>query len=395
MATIFRRLFPGSPAIFEPEIVPNCQSESSVETTPSVGPRTVEPTGRQVVSAQPSAGVEQGDRLLDEIVAAVRRHVVLPDGAAEMIALFAVHAHAHDAAQFSPVLSLVSADSASGKTTLLRALAALTPSPLAASNVSMAGLYRTISWRKHTLLIDEADTFLLRNNELRSILNSGHCRDTAYVLRADGNFRTWCPKVIALIGELPTTLRNRSLRIALKRKRPDEKVAHLDGAALASLKQLGARVAIWTQQHHDRLAAANPAIPQAIINRAADNWAPLLAIAEAAGGHWPRLAREVAVKALADDRDEPSVGVALLSDIRTIFNAIMTDRIPTAALIKALASIEERSWSEWSRGRPITASQLARILRPYGIGPQTVRFGTDLAKGYMLLDFDDAFRRYV
>src|SRR5205807_6503181 len=35
-----------------------------------------------------------------------------------------------------------------------------------------------------TLLIDEADTFLQGNDELRGILNSGYSRKTAFVLRA-------------------------------------------------------------------------------------------------------------------------------------------------------------------------------------------------------------------
>ena len=102
MPTIFSRLFPGSPAIFEPEVIPNRESASSAEAMTAGAAQTGKPTDQQVVSAQPPAQVERGDRLLDQIVAAVRRYVVLPDGAAEMIALFVVHAHAHDAAQFSP-----------------------------------------------------------------------------------------------------------------------------------------------------------------------------------------------------------------------------------------------------------------------------------------------------
>ena len=35
-----------------------------------------------------------------------------------------------------------------------------------------------------TLLIDEGDTFLPKNNELRGLLNSGHHRKGAYVMRA-------------------------------------------------------------------------------------------------------------------------------------------------------------------------------------------------------------------
>jgi hypothetical protein len=57
-----------------------------------------------------------------------------------------------------------------------------------------------------TLLIDEADTFLGDHDELRGIINSGHRRSSAFVLRCDGDdqepksLSTWCPKAIALIG---------------------------------------------------------------------------------------------------------------------------------------------------------------------------------------------------
>jgi putative DNA primase/helicase len=121
---------------------------------------------------------------------------------------------------------------------------------------------------------------------------------------------------------------------------------------------------------------------------------PLLAVADLAGGHWPQKSRQAASTAVNSGADS-SIGVALLSDIKRIFTAAGSDRIPTTVLVNTLASIEERPWPEWSRGRPMTATQLARLLKPYGIGPQTVRFGAQLAKGYLLIDFDDAFRRYL
>jgi hypothetical protein len=63
-----------------------------------------------------------------------------------------------------------------------------------------------------TLLIDEADTFLRGSDDLRGVLNSGHRRSTAQVVRNVGDnyeprlFRTWAPTCIGLIGRLPDTL---------------------------------------------------------------------------------------------------------------------------------------------------------------------------------------------
>ena len=80
-----------------------------------------------------------------------------------------------------------------------------------------------------TLLIDEADTFLKENDELRGILNTGHRRG-GQVTRTVGDdheprqFSTWAPAVIAMIGRLPDTLNDRSVVISLRRRKPSEKV---------------------------------------------------------------------------------------------------------------------------------------------------------------------------
>lgn len=385
MVTIFRKILN---AAAEPHAGQHCGSgPAPIAASPAVA--APQPPSLPAAAVAP-ASAEDGARLIDEVAVAIRRHVMLPNNAAAMIALFVMHAHGHDAAQFSPILAIVSPEIGCGKTTLLRTVAALAPSPLPTANITTAGLYRTIGWRKHTLLIDEGDTFLLAKKDLLGILNSGHCREVARVVRYNGNFNVWCPKVIALIGELPPSLRDRSLPVALKRMRPHETVAPLDQPALAALERLRERVAIWTQQHLERSAGA-PAMPKGITNRAADNWRHVLAIADVAGGRWPELARRLAAAA----RSEVTPATALLTDIRGVFAMATTDRIPTASLMAALVAKEDRQWAEWHRGRPITAQQLASILKPFEIFPRTMRFGTVLAKGYLLVDFDDAFTRYL
>jgi len=49
------------------------------------------------------------------------------------------------------------------------------------SNVSSSALFRVIEEMRPTLFIDEADTFLGGNEELRGILNSGYNKKTPYV----------------------------------------------------------------------------------------------------------------------------------------------------------------------------------------------------------------------
>ncbi len=332
--------------------------------------------------------------LLDEIAAGIGRHVILPDGAAETIALFVMHTYGFQAAQFSPLLSIVSPVMGCGKTTLLRVLNVLTFKPLFVTDLTPAALYRSFTFSKHTLLIDEGET-LLRGNKLQSLLNGGHCRDSAHVLRADEKFNVWYPKVVALIGELPATLRDRSLRICLKRKRPDEVLATLDAAAIARLGELLAPAVAWLAKKFKQIAAAHPVIPDAITNRTRDNWLPLIAIADAAGGRWPELARALALKAAKEAEADISPGIAALRDTRQIFQEKKVDRLRSAHLLDALNANKDMPWHQFNGGRPLTAAQLAQLLRPFGIHPQTIRFGDDTAKGYYLSDFEDAFARYL
>ena len=80
-------------------------------------------------------------------------------------------------------LGIESPESECGKTTLMTLISKLVNRPLAASNVSSPAFYRAIHEMRPTLLIDEADTLLPGNAQLRGILNAGYTEDMAYVLR--------------------------------------------------------------------------------------------------------------------------------------------------------------------------------------------------------------------
>src|SRR5262249_37571763 len=138
-------------------------------------------------------------------------------------------------------------------------------------------------------------------------------------------------------------------------------------------------------------------------DRAGDNWRPLLAIADAAGGAWPQRARDSALTLSAQEGGDGSIRVMLLADLRSIFADQGTDRLPSEALCESLAKMEGRPWPEWKGGRPLTQNQLARQLKPFEIIPRTIRAldgetfpgGKSTAKGYKLVNFEDAFDRYL
>jgi hypothetical protein len=176
-----------------------------------------------------------GAELLDEIKTAFDKYIVLPDGAGEAFALWVLHAWTMDAGDISPFMVLVSPTKRCGKTSVMTILYYLTPKSELTSNISASALFRYIEEVRPTLLIDEADSFLKDNEEMRGILNSGHTRTAAHVIRnveVNGEhkprrFSTWAPKAIATIRELADTIEDRSIITTMQRKPKEAAVARL------------------------------------------------------------------------------------------------------------------------------------------------------------------------
>ena len=343
-----------------------------------------------------------GRRLLDELVGVVRRYVILPDEGAEVVALWVMHTHLHWTASISPILAITSPSPECGKTTLLELLGALVPRPLPASNITTAALFRAVELWSPTLLVDEADTFIRNSDELRGVLNSGHRRSSAYVVRTVGEdheprqFRTWAPKAIALIGKLPETLESRSIEISLRRKNADETVQELRPDRLDHLVEVCSRCARFAGDVADRIRSSDPVLPPGLHGRAADNWRHLISIADLAGGEWPNSARAVALSSAAT-RTEDTPGIMLLADIQGVFAERGAERLSSTELVNALVTMEDRPWSEWKHGTPLTAARVARLLAPFKIRPTKFRDPKYSAgtRGYELAALQETFERYL
>ena|SRR5262245_29831711 len=81
-------------------------------------------------------------------------------------------------------------------------------------------------------------------------------------------------------------------------------------------------------------------------------------------------------------RDSDSTGPLVLADIKTVFGDRSTDRLWSTTICDGLTEMEGRPWSEWRASKtaepgPLTKNQLARLLRPFGIRPETIRIGED------------------
>ena len=351
-------------------------------------------------SVEPAAEPVEGATLLEDLRKHFRRHVVLPPSADIAIPLWILHAWTHEFCEISPILTLTSPTKRCGKTHTMILLMFLTPRSELAANVSTASIFRYIEAERPTLLIDEADSFLSDNNEMRGILNSGHTKAGASVIRVeeiDGElvtkrFSTWGPKAIALIKALPETLSDRSVIVRLMRKPKGTAVERLRKRDSLEFQQLRSRCSRWAADNGPKLIDADPAVPDSLHDRAADNWGPLLAIADLAGGQWPALARKAACE-ISGGEEDTGTNVLLLTDVRASFG---TDKVMRSSdLIAKLTADPEKPWATFNRGQPLTQRQLARMLGEFGIISDTVHpQGLPQGKGYKRADLEPVWDAY-
>ena len=368
--------------------------------------------GRPVVWENPEPWPDpvDGAGLLTAMAASIRRHVWLDEPGADALALWAVMTWIHDRLEVSTFANLTSATKRCGKSLLLEVLAELVYRAMPLSGqVTAAALFRIVEAHSPTLMLDEADTYMREDETLRGVVNGSQRRVLAYIPRCVGddnevrNFGTFCPKLIAGIGEVPDTVRDRSLVVRLERKPASERVSSWRERDREAVEAMRAQIARWTGDNAGRIVAALPAVvfPDALHDRARDAWESLLAIANAAGGEWAgrdgRAWKACEHFAATSEGDEGGAREMLLADLRAIFEADgMPSVLSSTTIVERLHGMEGRPWREWRRDKPLTAHALARLLKPFGIAPRQDRKaggGANL-RGYQRADLEGVWEAY-
>ncbi|GAA4869671.1 DUF3631 domain-containing protein [Kitasatospora terrestris] len=376
-------------------------------TTPARSPLKSTP-------APGAAEVEDGAALLDAVEAHHRRFNVFPSEAAYVaVVLWDAHAHLMDCFEATPRLAFLSPEPASGKTRALEIVETLVPRPIVTVDISPSALFRSVSDgdSRPTVLFDEIDTVFgaaaSGNEELRGLINAGY-RRTGGIFRSvrDGEnhvvqkFPVYSALAMGGLGDLPDTIMSRSVVIRMRRRAPNETVEQFrqrtnepEGHALRD------RLAAWADSIRERIEGAWPEMPDGVADRSADVWEPLLAVADAAGGHWPARARAACLELVnaAKANDKGSVGIRLLTDLREIFAG--AERLTSAVIIERLTGMDDAPWADLD-GRPLNTRSLSKMLGEYvtaandRIRPRNIKIGTAVAKGYYAADLADAWARY-
>ena len=344
--------------------------------------------------------------VIDLVHCLTEMYVALTPAQRVAVTLWILHAHVYDRFQITPRLAVVSPVRGCGKTTLMLLIEMLVPKPERTDSISPAAIYHLIDTLHPTLLIDEGDNIgltLAANGLYRQILNSGHHKGGNRKILYRGELRrfsTYAPMGVAGIGRFPLPLMHRSIVIDMVRSDGSGELRRLPDSETRdrAIDYAYGRARFWSREVN---LHADPQLPEPIrINRAADNWRPLIAIADSFGPEWGRRAREAALEFARAHQDE-DLGVLLLQDIRRVFDSRGADRLFSATLVAALNDIDDAMWSEWlgmhgnQQPRRLSQSGLAGMLSPFRIRSRTIwplqRTPTSRsAKGYYRTQFEQA-----
>jgi hypothetical protein len=328
--------------------------------------------------ARPSAGTVArrdqpqipGDQLLDLIRDRwFDRYAKLPSPRAlDAVTLWAAHCHMRDEEgvlvfRATPRLYLLSSDPGSGKSRVLELIGMIAPNCYGLDlEPTPAGLAHSLSREHSTILIDEADVLWgqgSRKAALRAIINGGYTRHGT-VLNGKGSKASRVPVFGALAmagldimekgtGDSLNALMSRGIKIRMRKASGEDRPAKMTRNTECEAAQAKAWLERWAAQVRDEVADAQPESVEGIEGRAEQIWEPILAIADAAGGDWPRRAREACLElAMAMPAGEEDQA-AEFADFAASFGAFGTDEDEETAetgddLFTGIGESEEDEW---------------------------------------------------
>jgi hypothetical protein len=379
------------------------------------------PTTEPTTERRPTVGSRPGVEVLDTVATFISRFNVFPSQhCVPTLALWYAHTHIADHFYVTPRLILDSAEPGSGKTRVLEVAQFLVAAPEMTISAKPAALFRLVAAGPITILFDEVDTIFNPktsgngdNDDLRAMLNAGYKR-SATIPRCVGDvkamqvkrFKVYAPAVLAgIAGGMPATITTRAITIHMCRRRPDERVDQFrEKVVERQAEPIRDALANWAASIADEVGNAEPEMPEGVTDRPAEIWEPLIALADAAGGHWPDTARDACRHFVLDTGPQAgSLGVRLLADLRDLYARHEVDRMTTAAILAALVQLDESPWEDLF-GKALDARRLARELGRYGVRPVTFETDEGSAKGYVTYDttgkqaqtgLSDAWSRYL
>jgi putative DNA primase/helicase len=335
-----------------------------------------------------------------------------------------------------PQLAFQSEGPESGKSTALEIVATLCSRGILRSSYTGATLFRQINEQQVTYCLADLHTIMTDpRSEIHAVIKACHRRAEAFVDRTEehsggaryvATYRCWSALAWASIGPMTPEMHGRAIVLPLQPALPEESTGldHTSPSRSSILIDARRQVTAWAAKV---IELPTPAMPSTLWSRSADNWRPLLAVAELAGGDWPQRAL-AAIEAVRKVERRPDLRERLLTAIRDAFyaqaradavreankagtplsddviNAITPKpdtRIATLDLLDALNNDEESGLGQANHGRGITAywlrDHLRGLLNPPGSREWQEVIGTvrKHVRGYEWHQFAETIRRHL
>jgi hypothetical protein len=344
--------------------------------------------------------------VLDMVMAVINAHLDVSADDALALALWILLTYHYDKFEYSPRLAALSPVKGCGKTTVLKVVSLLAARAKLLNSPSAASLYHLIDRGHPTLAIDEGDGLGLHiNPAIRNVMLSGHNVGSNIPRVIDGEpkeFDTYGPLAIAAIGTLPLQLMDRSVIVHMeKSQRRDLRRLDRNSPNIEVVHAVFREIVKWARKplknNIDNILPNDS-------SRHADNWRPLICVADSFGKVWGKKARDAAASYKRNYSDE-DLRVIFLADIRTAFNQLGTDPALSKKLVPEVRAVNEL-WDEYPTPhgpRKLTEAGMAALLKPFRPRIRSVtiwppgRKRTDTVgsgKGYYRSQFATAWAKY-
>lgn len=362
-----------------------------------------------------------GQRLIERMEGWIRSYMVFPENvsdAALVMALYALNTWVYQVWSSTPYLCFSAATKGAGKTLGLELVAWMSKNAEVVAGPTPASLYRLAEtyggWM--SLYFDEAEILNQQSaGPMRDLLNPGYRKGATMPRTAKGGegvikFPVYWPKAFALIGDVYSTLRDRSIVITTTRATPSQlaqvKRYRRDDAqreALGIVRQIESYIAT--------LSAETFPVTEAtwMSGREEELWTPLVSLATVIGldkatmDRFVRVSNDLtALKTLTarrysgeaiaqaeEDAQNTTYGEKALKDLRRVLHE-NENAIFSALAVQRMRELIDGPWRTY-KGDGLTENRLADLLSRFDCSPMTVqmgkgRKGRTTAKGYKRAD---------
>lgn len=361
-------------------------------------------------------------QLIRDIEKYIDQYVTLADDNYKLpLALWIIGTFCYPEFDAYPYLVITSATKRSGKTRLSELASFTCSNPRNFAAMTGPTLFRSIEQENPTLIVDEAEKLSSQGaTDMRAILNVGY-RKGQTIPRTFGStiqeFKTYCPKIFVLIGDIFDTLRDRSIIVTMKRAEARSRfvyqIAKDQGAALRE------RIASLVKAHLAEIRQAfmeSKGLPF-LMDRDEEIWTALFSVAHvfchSRLNELKIAAVDMATEKTQDARRYVSLedkaeaeaqavkeeyGKRLLVDLYASF-AGHGHVLSTATAIEALKAIPVTPWRKF-RGTGIDAHDMSNLLSPFGVRPVRIAVGSGRGnqrfyRGYKLADVKTAVEKHT